>query len=128
VLTENEGYFDMHFAKPKNDYGANIPLSDSATSRAMRLEESPGDVATKLGEGLYVAQQPPPSQVIRSAQEWLASLVIESLLAFSFSSPLYFLGCKSIANFITIISEEPSSSRASAFWSVAAKARAMRSA
>jgi hypothetical protein len=67
VLTENEGYFDMHFAKPKNDYGASVPLSDSATSRAMRLEESPGDVATKLGEGLYVAQQPPPHQVIRNA-------------------------------------------------------------
>ena len=63
--TDNDGYFDVHFARPSNDYGAGVPLSDSATSEAMRRDDRPGDVATKLGEGLYVAQRPPPSQVGR---------------------------------------------------------------
>jgi len=49
--------------QPRNDLGVGVPLSDSAISKAMRTCETPGEVATKLGEGLYSAQQPPPAMV-----------------------------------------------------------------
>lgn len=38
-------------------------MSDSAISKSMLTDESPGAVALKKGEGLYVAATPPPSSV-----------------------------------------------------------------
>ena len=50
--------------QPTNALGKGVGYSDSAISKSMRTVEAPGEVATKLGEGLYVASKPPPAQVL----------------------------------------------------------------
>jgi len=72
-----DGYFhETHFAKPSNTYGAGVEHSDSQISRSMMHVETPGEVARKKGEGLYVAAEAPPSQappIRQAAHEVLAS-------------------------------------------------------
>lgn len=62
-LKSNNLLFIQFVNQPTNEIGAGVPFSDSAISKSMRSSETDSQIATRKGEGLYVATTQPPSQV-----------------------------------------------------------------
>jgi hypothetical protein len=75
----NISFFPSHIydirEKPTNDIGAGVPFSDSAISKAMRSSETNSQIATRKGQGLYVASSQPPTQVTERKRDEVTSII-----------------------------------------------------